>query len=128
MYVMSKWDESEVLLLVSTMKMGIISTQPDPIFRLTDQTPKFLAHGQKRGCGCYFILFYFIVTGITNKTDKSKRRIVGFGRKVLTDKKLPPLFLRSIFIPTHHFLCFCLYFLSVPADLVGKHRGRRLRG
>jgi hypothetical protein len=48
------------------------------------------------------------------KTDKSKRRIVSFCGKVLTDKKLPPLFFRSIFILTHHFLCFCLFFLSVP--------------
>jgi hypothetical protein len=63
-----------------------------------------------------------------SKTDKSKRRIVGFCRKVLTDEKLPPLFFRSIFIPTHHFLCFCLFFLSVLADTVGKRCGRRLGG
>jgi hypothetical protein len=63
-----------------------------------------------------------------NKTDKSKRRIVCFGRKVLMDKKMPPLFFRPIFIPTHHFLCFCFFFLSVPADLVRKCCGRRLRG
>jgi hypothetical protein len=33
-----------------------------------------------------------------------------------------------IFILTHHFLCFCLFFLSVPGDLVGKRCGRRLGG
>ncbi len=58
----------------------------------------------------------------------SKRRIVCFGGKVLTDEKSPPLFLRSIFIPTHHFLSFYLFFLSVPVDLVGKRCGRRLGG
>jgi hypothetical protein len=31
-YVMWKWDKSEVLLIVSTMTMGIIFTKPDPIF------------------------------------------------------------------------------------------------
>ncbi len=30
---MSKWDELEVLLIFSTMIMGVISTQPDPIFQ-----------------------------------------------------------------------------------------------
>jgi hypothetical protein len=42
------------------------------------------------------------------KTDKSKRYLFSFGGKLLTDEKLPPLFSRSIFNPTHHFLCFCL--------------------
>jgi hypothetical protein len=66
--------------------------------------------------------------GALVKTDESKRRIVGFGGKVLTNKKSPPLFLRSIFILTHHFLCFCLFFLFVPTDVVGKCCGRRLGG
>ncbi len=62
------------------------------------------------------------------KTYKSKRRIVCFGGKVLIDKKMPPPFLRSIFILTHHFLYFCLFFLSVQVDLVRKCCGRRLGG
>ncbi len=66
--------------------------------------------------------------GALVKTDESERRIVGFCGKVLTNKISPPLFLRSIFIPTHHFLCFCLFFLSVPTDLVRKCCGRRLGG
>jgi hypothetical protein len=71
---------------------------------------------------------FLLVPEHANKTDKSKRKGVCFGGKVLTDKKLPPLLFRSIFISTHHFLCFCLFFLSVPADLVGKQCGRRLGG
>ncbi len=44
------------------------------------------------------------------------------------DEKLPLLFFRSIFILTNHFLCFCLFFLSVPTDWVGKRCGRKLGG
>jgi hypothetical protein len=44
------------------------------------------------------------------KTDESKRGHFSFGGEVLTDKKSPPLFFRSIFIPTHHFLCFVFSF------------------
>jgi hypothetical protein len=62
------------------------------------------------------------------KTDKSKRMIVGFGGKVLMDEKSPPLCFMSIFIQAHLFLCFCLFFLSVPVDLVGKCCERRLGG
>jgi hypothetical protein len=47
---------------------------------------------------------------IKNKTDKSKRRHFSFGGKVLMDDKSPPPFLRLIFIPTHHFLCFFFSF------------------
>ncbi len=71
---------------------------------------------------------YQLSGDIRYKTDTSKRRIVGFGGKMLTDEKSPPLFFRSIFIPTHHFLCFCLFFFSVPADSFGKCCGRRLGG
>jgi hypothetical protein len=44
------------------------------------------------------------------KTDKSKRYLFSFGGKLLTDEKSPPLFFRSIFNPTHHFLCFVFSF------------------
>jgi hypothetical protein len=57
---------------------------------------------------------------IIDKTDKSKRCLFSFGGKLLTDKKLPSLFIRFIFNPTHHFLCFCLFFLSVPTDWLEK--------
>jgi hypothetical protein len=67
-----------------------------------------------------------IVFTITNKTDKSKRRIVGFGGKVVTDKKSGRFFFRSIFNPTHHSLSFCLSFLAVRTDLVGKRCGGKL--
>jgi hypothetical protein len=63
---------------------------------------------------------YFKPNEAIDKTDKSKRKGVCFGGKVLTDKKSPPLFLGQFLILTHHFFCFCLFFLSVPADLVGK--------
>jgi hypothetical protein len=62
------------------------------------------------------------------KTDKYKRYLFSFGGKMLTDKKSPPLFFRSIINPTHHFLCFCLFFLAVPTDWVGKYCGRKLGG
>ncbi len=57
------------------------------------------------------------------KTDKSKTHLFSFGGKLLTDVKSPPLFFRSIFNPTHHFLCFSLFFLFVPTDWVGKRCG-----
>ncbi len=63
-----------------------------------------------------------------DKTDKSKRYLFSFGGKQLTDKKLPPLFFRSILNPTHHLLCFCLFFLSVPTDWIRKCCGRKLGG
>jgi hypothetical protein len=63
-----------------------------------------------------------------NKIDKSKRKGVCFGGKVLMGKKSPPLFLGQFYILTHHFLCFCFFFFSVAADLVGKQCGRRLGG
>ncbi len=63
----------------------------------------------------------------TNKTDKSKRKEVCFGGRVLTDEKLPPLFLGQFsFQPIIFF--FCLFFLSVPAVLFGKCCGWRLGG
>jgi hypothetical protein len=43
-------------------------------------------------------------------------------------QKIASTFFRSIFISTHHFLSFYLFFLSVPANLVRKQCGRRLRG
>jgi hypothetical protein len=55
-------------------------------------------------------------------TDQTKTTYLLFARKVLTDKKLPHFF-RSIFFPTHHLICFCLFFLSVGMDLIGKRRG-----
>jgi hypothetical protein len=61
-----------------------------------------------------------------NKTDKSKRHLFSFGGKLLTDKKLPPLFSRSIFNPTHHSLPFLVLFLAVGMDLVGKCCGGNL--
>jgi hypothetical protein len=51
--------------------------------------------------------------GLTFKTDKSKRRNVCFGKKVLTDKKSARFLFRSIFNPSHHSLRFCFYFLPV---------------
>jgi hypothetical protein len=42
------------------------------------------------------------------------------------NKNLHQLLFRSIFILTHHFLCFRLVFLSVIADLVGKFCGGKL--
>jgi hypothetical protein len=60
---------------------------------------------------------------MASKTDKSKTSYLLFDGKVLTDEPSPQDFSRSIFIPTHHFLCFCLFFLSVGMDLVGKHGG-----
>ncbi len=50
------------------------------------------------------------------KTNKSKRRQVGFGRKVLMDKKPARLCIRSIFHPTHCSLPFRLVFLAVRTD------------
>jgi hypothetical protein len=61
-----------------------------------------------------------------SKTDKSKRRIVCFGGKVLTDKKPARFLFRSIFNPTHHSLPFCLDFLLVRTDYVGKCCGGKL--
>ncbi len=45
------------LLIVSTMEMGIISTQPDPIFWLTDKTSKFW-HMAEREVGGIFSIFW----------------------------------------------------------------------
>jgi hypothetical protein len=61
-----------------------------------------------------------------SKTDKSKRRIVRFGRKVLTDKKSGQLFLGLFSIQPRHSLPFCLGFLAVRTDLVGKCWGGEL--
>jgi hypothetical protein len=44
------------------------------------------------------------------KTDKYKRRIVGFGGKVLTDKKLPPLFLGQFYFQSIIFFVFVFSF------------------
>jgi hypothetical protein len=63
---------------------------------------------------------------LTNKTDKSKRRIVGFGGKVSMDKKSGRFIFRFVFNPTHHSLSFCLGFLAVRMDLVGKRCGGKL--
>jgi hypothetical protein len=60
---------------------------------------------------------------LSYKTDKSKRYLFSFGGKLLTDKKSPPLFLRSIFNPSHHSLPFLVLFLAVGMDLVGKRCG-----
>ncbi len=60
----------------------------------------------------------FILCGTKCKTDISKRRIAGFGGKVLTDEKSGRFCLRSIFNPTHHSLSFFLGFLAVRTDLV----------
>jgi hypothetical protein len=63
-----------------------------------------------------------------DKTDRPKRAHFSFGEKLLTDKKLPQFFQRSIFNPTHHSLSFCVLFLAVGTDLVGKCCGRKLGG
>jgi hypothetical protein len=63
---------------------------------------------------------------VSYKTDKSKKRLVGFGGKVLMDKKSAQFWFRSIFNPTHHSLPFCLVFLAVGTDLVGKCCGGKL--
>jgi hypothetical protein len=63
-----------------------------------------------------------------NKTDRAKRAHFSFGRKLLTDEKSPQLFLRSMSNPTHHSLPFCVLFLAVGMDLVGKRCGRKLGG
>jgi hypothetical protein len=68
------------------------------------------------------------VGGAGDKNDRSKRGHFSFGGKVLTDKKSPPIFLRSMFIPTHYFLCFFLFFLSVPTGWVRKRCERKLGG
>ncbi len=62
------------------------------------------------------------------KTNRPKRSHFSFGGKMLTDKKLPQLFYRSIFNPTHHSLPFHVLFLAVGTDLVGKRCGRKLGG
>jgi hypothetical protein len=62
------------------------------------------------------------------KTDGAKRAHFSVGRKLLTDKKSPHFFLRSILNPTNHSLPFCVLFLAVGTDLVGKHCGRKLGG
>jgi hypothetical protein len=62
------------------------------------------------------------------KTDRIKRAHFSFGGKLLTDEKSAQIYLRSIFNPTHQFLCFCLFFLSVRMDWVGKCCGRKLGG
>ncbi len=62
------------------------------------------------------------------KTDKSKTYLFSFGGKLLTDKNCLNFFRSIFFNPTHHFLCFCLFFLSVPMDWVGKRCGRKLGG
>jgi hypothetical protein len=55
------------------------------------------------------------------KTDRPKRAHFSFGGKLLKDKKLAQNLLRLIFNPTNHSLPFCLDFLAVRMDLVGKH-------
>jgi hypothetical protein len=57
-------------------------------------------------------------------SDKSKMKVVCFGRKVFMDKKSARFFW-SIFNPTHHSLPFCLDFLAVKMDLVDQHCGRK---
>jgi hypothetical protein len=57
---------------------------------------------------------------VLSKTDKSKRRIVCFGGKVLTDNKSAFFPFRSILNPT------CLDFLAVRTDLVRKRCGGKL--
>ncbi len=51
------------------------------------------------------------------------KRNISVWREGLDLQKNASTFLRSIFIPTHHVLCFDLVFLSVTADLVGKRFG-----
>jgi hypothetical protein len=65
---------------------------------------------------------------VLHKTDKSKRYLFSFGRKLLTDKKMPPLFLGPFSIQPIIFFVFCLFFLSVSTDWVGKCCGRKLGG
>ncbi len=60
------------------------------------------------------------------KTDKSKRKGVCFGGKVLTDKKSAQFIFRFIFNPTHHSFPFCLDFLADRSALVGKRCGGKL--
>jgi hypothetical protein len=45
-----------------------------------------------------------------NKTNKSKRRQVGFGGKVLTNEKLPPFFLGQFSFRPIIFFVFVFYF------------------
>jgi hypothetical protein len=66
------------------------------------------------------------ITARINKTDKSKRKGVCFGGKVLTDKKSAQFLFRSIFNPTHHSLLFCLDFLADRSALVRKRCGGKL--
>jgi hypothetical protein len=61
-----------------------------------------------------------------NKTDKSKRKGVYFGGKVLTDEKSARFVFKSIFNPTHHSLPFRLDFLADRSALVGKRCGGKL--
>ncbi len=86
-----------------------------------------------------YLAFYYAYGAFEGSVGNKKKRFFSrqkshrcapevVGRRWLTDEKSPPLFLRSIFIPTHHFLCFCLFFLSVPTDWVGKRCGRKLGG
>ncbi len=62
------------------------------------------------------------------KTDRPKGAHFSFGGKLLTDKKSPQFFYGSIFNPTHHSLPFCVLFLAVGMDLIGKRCGRELGG
>jgi hypothetical protein len=60
------------------------------------------------------------------KTNKSKRKEVRFGGKVMTDKKSALFCFSSIFNPTHHSLPFCLDFLTIRMGLVRKRCGGKL--
>jgi hypothetical protein len=66
------------------------------------------------------------ITACINKTDKSKRKGVCFGGKVLMDEKSARFLFRSIFNPTHHSLPFCLDFLADRLALAGKCCGGKL--
>jgi hypothetical protein len=48
-----------------------------------------------------------------NKTDQSKRRIVGFCGEGVDGQKIASTFFRSIFIPTCHFLSFYIFSFSL---------------
>ncbi len=70
-YVMWKWDESGVLLIVSTMTMGIISTQKNQNFWLTDKSPKFWHKAERGDVG---ILFYFLAQAYKRIDEQSLKK------------------------------------------------------
>jgi hypothetical protein len=59
---------------------------------------------------------------------KNLKSQFAFWREGVDGQKIANIFLSSIFTPTHHFLYFCLFFLSVPAEWVQKCCGGKLGG